>query len=175
MAFTVTPRSGPVGGRGAGEVDDRGLGGFIMAPANPAVGDETADRGDIDDPPLPAREHRAADHLRANEAMREIEIDVALPGCEVGVLDRDIDIAAADIVDENIDGRRFGEHAPAQILACRGLSDVGGEGPGLALAFAHFIGGPGEGVGVARDKNHVWRRPPRRQARSPGRSHGCPL
>ena len=84
--------------------------------------------------------------------MREIEIDEAPPSREVGALNRNVDIAAADIVDENIDGRRLREHPPAKILACRGLGDVGGEGPGLALAFTHLAGGPGEGVGVARDK-----------------------
>ena len=87
--------------------------------------------------------------------MREIEIDVPAPGREVGVLDRNVDIAAADIVDENIDRRRLGEHAPAKILACRGLSDVGRKNPGLALAFPHLAGGPGEGFGVARDKQDV--------------------
>ena len=52
-------------------------------------------------------------------------------------------------------GGSLGEHAPAKILAPRGLGDVGGKGPGLAPAFAHFSGGPGEGVGIARDKDDV--------------------
>src|SRR6185437_2663780 len=39
----------PVGGGCAGEMDDRGLGRFIVPTADSAIGDETADRGDVDD------------------------------------------------------------------------------------------------------------------------------
>jgi hypothetical protein len=49
--------------------------------------------------------------------MGEIDIDESPPGRKVGVLDGDIDIAAADIVDENIDVAPFGERLPAKVLA----------------------------------------------------------
>jgi len=87
--------------------------------------------------------------------MRKIEIDEPLPSDEVRVLDRNVDVAAADMVDENIDGGRFRERSPAKILACRRLANVGGKGPGLALAFSHFVGGSSECVVVARDKYNV--------------------
>jgi hypothetical protein len=63
--------------------------------------------------PPPALKHGAADHLGADEAMREIKIDEAPPRYEVALLDRDVDVAPADVVDENIDRHPFGQHASA--------------------------------------------------------------
>jgi hypothetical protein len=136
-------------------MDDCRLRRFIVPPANPTIGDETADRGDVDDPPFTAREHRAADHLRANEAMREIEIDKLPPSREVGVLDRDVDISAADIVDENVDRRPFGERAPAKVLADCGVGDISREGPGFSIALPHLVSRSGEGLRIARDKHDI--------------------
>ena len=69
--------------------------------------------------PCAALEHRAADDLGAEEAMCQIEIDELLPGRKVGILDRDIEIASADIVDEYVDRPRFFDDALAEILARR--------------------------------------------------------
>src|ERR1700722_9469332 len=120
-------------------MDDRGLRRFIVAPANAAIGDHAADRGDVDDPPLTAREHRAADHLGADEAMRQIEVNEAPPGREVGILDRNVDITPADIVDENVDCAPFAERAAAKILACRGFGNIGHEGPGFSTALPYLV------------------------------------
>jgi hypothetical protein len=87
--------------------------------------------------------------------MRKIEIDEAAPSRKVRVFDRNVDITAADIVDENIDRRRFREHPPAEIFARRRLANVCSKGPGLALAFTHLCGGSGEGVGVSGDKHDI--------------------
>src|SRR6185503_15124807 len=111
----------PVGGGGAGEMDHRRLRRFVMTPADAAIGNHAADRGDVDYPAFAARKHRAADHLGADEAVRKIEIDETLPGFEIGVLDRHVEIAAADIVDEDVDGGGFGENAAAEIFAYGGL------------------------------------------------------
>jgi hypothetical protein len=45
-------------------------------------------------------------------------------------------VAETAVIDENIDTRRFGEHPPAEIFACRGLANVGGEGPGFSIGAA---------------------------------------
>ena len=74
--------------------------------------------------PVPRAQHRAADDLGANEAVGEIEVDEALPGLEVGVLDRHVEIASADIVDEDVDRPRLREHACAEVLARAGSGDV---------------------------------------------------
>ena len=87
--------------------------------------------------------------------MREIGVDEALPGRKVGFLDGDVDIAAADIVDENVDGRPLGEGFRAKLLAGRWVGDIGCEGPDFSIAFAHFVGGSRKRVRIARDKHHI--------------------
>ena len=64
--------------------------------------------------------------------MREIEIDEAPPLGDLGALNRKVDIAAADIVDKDIDWRDLRERALAEVLAVGGVGDVSGKGPRLA-------------------------------------------
>jgi len=59
--------------------------------------------------------------------MGEIEIDELLPGLKVGVLDRHVEIAAAHIVDEDVDRPGLREHALAEVLAQLWLGDVAGK------------------------------------------------
>ena len=73
--------------------------------------------------------------------MRQIEVDKALPGVEIGFLDRHIEIAATHIVDQDIDGAGFREDALAQGLAYFRLGYIGGKGPDLAPAVADLGGG----------------------------------
>jgi hypothetical protein len=87
--------------------------------------------------------------------MRKIEIDQSPPTCEIGVLDRNVDITSADIVDENIDGRPLAERAAAKVLACCGFGNIGREDPGFATALAHLGGGSGKRVRIARDKHDI--------------------
>ena len=87
--------------------------------------------------------------------MREIVVHEALPGLKVGVLHRDIEIAAADIVDQDIDRPGFLQHLCAKRLANLGDRDIRRIGPGLASAFAHFGGGFGQGFRIARIKHHI--------------------
>src|SRR5262245_31399021 len=128
MAFTVTPR---------------------------AAQSAAVDRGDIDDAPLAAGEHRAADDLRADEAVREIEIDEALPGLELGILDRRIDLAVADIVDQNVDRPSFRKHALAKAFAQGGPGDIAGKRPGLAPARSYLVRRLGQRVRVARVQHDI--------------------
>ena len=87
--------------------------------------------------------------------MGEIEIDETLPSGEVGVLNRNVDIAAADIVDKDVDGLCLREHLLAKIFAYLGLPDVGVKGPHAALAVPYLGCSTGEGVWIARDKDDV--------------------
>jgi hypothetical protein len=148
-------------------VDQRRLRGLVEAAADPAVGDQAADRGDVDDAPLAPRKHGAADDLGAEEAVREVEIDELLPGLEIGVLDGHVEIAPAYVVDEDVDRPGLCQHALAEFLAQRGLGDVAGKGPGLAPALAHLGGGPRQGVCVARVQHDVGAGLGRRQRNDP--------
>ena len=82
--------------------------------------------------------------------MGEIEVDKAPPIGELRALDGYVQIPAADVVDENVDGRLLGEHAVAEVLASGGLRHVRREGPRLAPAFANFSCRSLEGVTIAR-------------------------
>src|SRR3954453_16406484 len=94
----------PIGGGAAREMQHRRLAGLIVAATDSAVGDQRADRGDIDNPAaLAALQHRRADQLGADEAARQIQIDHALPRRERLRLDRYADLAVADVVDQNVD------------------------------------------------------------------------
>ena len=70
----------PVGSGGTGEMDQRSLGRLVVPAADPAIGDEAADRGYIDDASAASLQHLAADDLGADEAMRQVEVDEFLPG-----------------------------------------------------------------------------------------------
>src|SRR5262245_50519784 len=98
-------------------MDESCLGGLIMAPANAPIGNETADRGNIDDAPLAAFQHGSPEHFGADETMGEVEIHEALPRVEIRIFDGDIEIAPAHIVDEYVDGAGLVQHAAAKHFA----------------------------------------------------------
>src|SRR5262249_57768519 len=114
---------------------------FIESATDPPIDDHPADRGDVDHAPAAAREHGAADHLGTDEAVGEVEIDEALPGFEVGVFDRHVEVAAAHVVDQDVDGPGLRKHALAELLAQLRLSDIAGKGPGLAATLPYFVAG----------------------------------
>ncbi len=101
--------------------------------------------------------------------MGEVEVDQAAPSRKVGRLDRRIDAAPADIVDQDVDRRPFRQHAPAQILASRGISDIRRICPRFASALAHLLRGSGKRVRIARDKHDVGARLRRRQRDRPAK------
>ena len=86
---------------------------------------------------------------------------------ELRTLDRHIKIAAADVVDQNIDRRPLSEYSLAEVLAHRGLRNVGFKGPRPAPAFPHLAGSLGERVRVARHQNDVGARLRRRKRYDP--------
>src|SRR5262249_4262039 len=88
-------------------------------------------------------------------AMGQVEVDEFLPGVEIGVLNRDVEIAAPDIVDQDVDRPRFGEHAVAQVFAYRGLCDVAGKRRDLPPALAYFGRGLSQCVGVTGVEDDV--------------------
>ena len=144
----------PVGCRGAREMDHRRLRRLVVPPADAAIGDEAADRSDVDDAAPPALQHRSADQLRAEKAMGEIEVHESSPVCQRLTLDRNVGDAPADVVDENVDRPQLGERLGAHGLARVGISDVGRDRPGLAPPLANLVGGPGERLRVAGDEDH---------------------
>ena len=74
---------------------------------------------------------------------------------EVGILDRHVEIAPADIVDEDVDRAGLREHAVAEVLADGRIGNIGGKGPGLAPALPHLVGGFCKRLRIARVQHDV--------------------
>src|SRR5262249_32768995 len=114
-----------------------------------------AHRADVDDPPPAARQHRPADHLRADEGVRQVQVHQALPVGDALAFDRHALAAAADVVDEDVYGPQF-----IQYLAARGLYRGG-----RAHVPRHKIDAAAErrqllprrlpAIGIATDENEV--------------------
>src|SRR5262249_24306632 len=107
---------GPIGGDGTREAGQRRLGRLVVPSVNVLARDVAAHRADVDDPPPAARQHRPADHLRADEGVRQVQVHQALPVGDALAFDRHALAAAADVVDEDVYGPQF-----IQYLAARGL------------------------------------------------------
>lgn len=132
---------GPVGGDGFGEHGQGTFGGLVAAAAHGLAGPEGVDGGDVDDATPFARDHRAADAFGEDEGLGEIEIEDALPVFEREILGGCVDATAADVVDEDVDGRVIAQEDIAEAFGFLGFGEIGLNGSDMQILAAKLLAG----------------------------------
>lgn len=133
----------PLGGQGAGEVDDAALGRVVGGAAGDLVAHQAVHGGDVDDAPVLGGDHGLLRHGPGHPEGAE-QVDVHLVGeLRVGDVLGGGDGAGPGVVDQDVDAAQLLQHRVHHGVDGLGVGDVAADGQSRHAVFGGDLGGHG--------------------------------